>query len=63
MPGGFDNKTCKAKWGNIHARVRSNLIAMVWKDKQEMHTLMNTHTPLAECNFCDEQGETQKPVT
>jgi hypothetical protein len=33
--GGFDSKTVKLKWGNIliHARVRGNLTAVIWKEK------------------------------
>jgi hypothetical protein len=33
ISGGFDNKTLKLKWGDIHARVRGTLTAIIWKDK------------------------------
>jgi len=29
ISGGFDNKTLKLKWGDIHTRVRGHLAAMV----------------------------------
>jgi hypothetical protein len=31
MPGVFDSKTQKLKWGDIHARVRCNPTAIIWK--------------------------------
>jgi hypothetical protein len=32
----------------------------MWKDKREMHMLTNMHNPLAECNFCDNNGNALK---
>jgi hypothetical protein len=36
---------------------------MIWKDKQDVHTLTNMHRPSAEGNFCDEHGRSQRYVT
>jgi len=36
---------------------------MIWKDKRDVHTLTNTHTPPTKCNFCDKCGKAQKLVT
>jgi hypothetical protein len=38
MLGDFGDKTLKLKWCDIHARVRGVLTAMIWKDKQDVHT-------------------------
>jgi hypothetical protein len=62
MAGGFDNKTLKLKWGGLHAVMRGNLTALIWKDKQVVHILMNMHRSSAEVNFCEEHGKAQKPV-
>jgi hypothetical protein len=32
----------KFKWDGIHARVRGNITAMIWKDKQDVHVLLCT---------------------
>jgi hypothetical protein len=39
MPGGggFGRKTVKLKQGDIQAKVRGNLTAMIQKDKQDVH--------------------------
>jgi hypothetical protein len=39
----FDYKTLKLIQYDIHSRVRGNLTAVIWKDKQDVHILMNTH--------------------
>jgi hypothetical protein len=33
MPRGFDSKTLKLKWGDIHHRMRGNLTVVVLKDR------------------------------
>jgi len=38
-------------------------MVVIWKDKQDVHILMNMHTPPAEGNFHDEHEKAQKPVT
>jgi hypothetical protein len=43
--------------------VKDNLIAMTWKEKQDVQILANIPTPPAESNFCDEQKKAQKHVT
>jgi hypothetical protein len=40
---GFNNKTLKLKWGDIHARVRGVLTAMILKDRRDMCILTNEH--------------------
>jgi hypothetical protein len=46
--------------GDTHARARGSL-TMVWKDKSDVHILMNIHRP-PEGNFCDKYVNPQKPV-
>jgi len=62
MPWGLDKKTLKLKWGNICARIRHNLTAVVWKDKGVMHILTVTNIPPAEGNFCHMHGKAQKCI-
>jgi hypothetical protein len=50
------------KRGKIQVRVRGNMTALVWKDKQDIHTFTNMHNPPAEVNFCDEHGNAIKPT-
>jgi hypothetical protein len=59
----FHNKTVKFKWGDTYARVRGNVTAMIWTDKQDMYTLTSMHRLPTEGNFCDKHGKAQKPVT
>jgi hypothetical protein len=56
MPRVFDKKTLKLKQGDICARLRGKLTAMVWKHKQNMLIFTDMHKPLKEGNFCDKQG-------
>jgi len=37
--------------------VRDNLTAMIWKDKQDMHMLMNICRLPPEGSFCEERGK------
>jgi hypothetical protein len=32
-------KNLKLKWGDINTRVKDNLTAMIWKDKQDVNML------------------------
>jgi hypothetical protein len=50
------------KWGDIQARIKGNLTAMIWNDKKDVHILMNMRRPPPECNFCDEHRKVQRPV-
>jgi hypothetical protein len=61
MPQEF-RKTMKLRWGDIRTRVRSNLTAMIWKDKRHVNMLMNMNHPPAEGNFCDKHGNVLKPA-
>jgi hypothetical protein len=63
MPRGVDNEMPTQKWSHIHARVRGNLAAVVWKDKKGVHILTNVRRPLTEGSFCDECGKALKSVT
>jgi hypothetical protein len=52
----------KLTQGDIRIRVRGDLTAMIWKDKRHVNMLTNMHHLPAEGNFCDEHGNTLKPV-
>lgn len=56
MPGNFDSKTLKLKWGDTHAIVRGVLTVVTWKDKRDVCILINMHKPPAEHNLYDECG-------
>jgi hypothetical protein len=62
MPDDCRGKTLKLKEGNIRVRTRSDMTAVVWKDKRDMHTLTNIHDPPEDGNFCEESGNTLKPA-
>jgi hypothetical protein len=47
MSRGYDSKT----QGDMHAVVRGKPIAVIWKDKGDMHILTNIHRPPTEGNF------------
>jgi hypothetical protein len=51
MPEEFDNKILKLKRGDIHARERGVLTAMIWKNPQDVCI-----TNQAEGNFCVKRG-------
>jgi hypothetical protein len=42
-PRSFDNKTLKLKQTDTGARMRGNLTAVIWRDKQDVHILTNMH--------------------
>jgi hypothetical protein len=62
MPQDLGHKKMKLKWGDIRVRTRGDLTAVVWTDKRDIHMLTNIHNPPAEDNFCDEKGNTIKPL-
>jgi hypothetical protein len=55
MPRDFGKKL-NFKWGDIRTRVRCDLTAIVWKDKQNVNMLTNMHHPPSEDHFCDGYG-------
>lgn len=46
MPDDFRSKTLKIKWGNVRVGTSGDM-TVVWKDKCEMHMLINNHDPPA----------------
>jgi hypothetical protein len=60
IPRDINNKTLKLKISDICARVRGNMTAVIWKDKQDVHIMTNMHRPSTESNFCDEHGKAKK---
>jgi hypothetical protein len=61
MPQDLGYKRLKLKRGDIRARTKDDLTAVVWRDKRDVHILTNIHNPPVEGNFCDEHGNTIKP--
>jgi hypothetical protein len=59
MPSDFGKKLI-LKQGNIKTRVKGDLTAVVWKDKQNLKTLANMYHPPAKDNFCNEYGNALK---
>jgi hypothetical protein len=43
--------------------MRYNLTVVIYKDKQNVHILMNIQRPPTEGNFYDKQGKAQTPLT
>jgi hypothetical protein len=43
-----DNRTLKLEQGDIHARVRGVLTAVIWKEKRDMYILTNVNEPPVE---------------
>ena len=62
MPKNLKPKTLRLKRGDIRVRTRSDLMAVVWKDKQDMCLLTNIHNPPKEGNYCDEHRNAIKPA-
>jgi hypothetical protein len=48
--------------GDLQTKVKGNLTAMGWKDKN-VNTLTSMHSIPLEGNFCDKQGKAVKPAT
>jgi hypothetical protein len=49
--------------GDICARVRGNMTAMIWKNKWYVQILTNMHRQPVEGNFSNKDGKAIKPVT
>ena len=60
MPIDFGPKQLKLKRGNVRARTRACLTALVWKDRREVYMLTNMGPPPAERNFCDDRNGPKK---
>jgi hypothetical protein len=52
----------KLKPGDIEVQTKGDLLAMVWRNKREVHMLTSIHNPPAEGIFCDEKGNAVKTV-
>jgi hypothetical protein len=61
MPPNFSLKHLRLKRGGTVSRVRGNLRAVCWKDKQEVFVLANMPIPPPEGNF-KEGGKAVKPL-
>jgi len=61
MPHDFGPKKLKLKRGDIRAKTRGGLTALVWKDRRDVYTLINMDPPPAEGNFCDDSNRPVKP--
>jgi hypothetical protein len=46
MPNDFGKKL-KLKWGDIKTRVKGDIMAIAWKDKQNINILTDMHRSLA----------------
>ena len=55
------SKTTKLKRGDIRAKTRANLTAILWRDKKEICMLTNIHSAPAEGNISNEGGKAIKP--
>jgi len=60
MPQDLAPKTVKLKRGDIHIRIRADLMAILWRDKREICTLMKILDGPADGNFCSEGGKAIK---
>ena len=43
-------------------KLKGNLTAIVWKEKQNVNIRMNIHSPSLEANFSDKRGKAVKPA-
>ena len=60
MPQDLAPKTTKLKRGDIRARTRADMMAILWRNK-DICMLMNIHSSPAEGNFCNEGGNAINP--
>jgi len=60
MPQDLRPKTTKLKRGDIRARTRADLTAILWRDKRDVCMLTNIHSAPAEGNFCNQGGKAIK---
>ena len=62
MPKDLKPKTPRLKRGDIRARTRGDLTAVVWKYKRDVCLLTNIHDLPREGNYRDEHGNAIKPA-
>ena len=62
MPKDLEPKTLRLKHGDIQARIRGDLTAVVWRDMRDVCLLTNIHNPPTEGNHRDEHGNVIKPA-
>jgi len=62
MPMDLKPKTLRLKRGDIRVRTRSDLTAVVWKDKRDVCLLTNIHNPPREGNYDNKHGNAKKPA-
>jgi hypothetical protein len=53
MPHNLEPKKMKPKHRDIHIRTRGDLMAILWRDKQDIQILMNIHNAPAYSDSCD----------
>jgi hypothetical protein len=56
MPQDLGPKKIKLQWSDIQITTRHD-----WRDKRDIHMLMNIHNEPPQVNFHDEQGNAMKP--
>ena len=61
MPHDFGPKQLNLKRGDVRVKTRGGLIALVWKDRQEVYMLTNVDPPPAKGNFCYDINLPVKP--
>jgi len=61
IPCDFGPIKLKLKRGDVRAKTRGGLTALVWKDRREVYVLTNMDPPAAEGNFCDDSNCPVKP--
>jgi hypothetical protein len=54
-------KKMRLQQGNLQVQTRGDLTTLLWRDKRDVHILMNIHDPPAESNFCNNNGKAIKP--
>ena len=62
MPKDLEPKALRLKSDDIRARTRTDLTAVVWRDKRDAYLVTNIHDPPTEGNYRDEHGNAIKPV-
>ena len=61
MSSDFWPKELKLKRGDVRARTRGGMTALVWKDRWEVYMLTNMDPQPAERNFCHDSNHPVKP--
>jgi hypothetical protein len=62
MPKDLEPKTLRLKHGDIRAKTRGDLTAVVWRDKRDVCLLTNIHDPPTDGNYRDEHGNAIKLI-